>query len=374
LDALSAYIHIPFCTYKCDFCDFTAFAGLDHLSEEYGQIVCQEISDRLKARCDKPLLNSIFYGGGTPGLVAPAIIAEIDQTLRQHALVSPEAEVTLETTPHSISLEKAKAWLDMGINRISIGIQSLSDLELKAVGRDHTRAQALSGIDLAVEAGFTNISTDLMYGLPEQTLESWQLTLNEVLELGLPHLSAYGLQLSTNSPLSGRYPRDSPAYPTEEQFVEFYHVLTKLADAFGLEQYEISNFSRSGFESTHNLSYWSNNDYFAFGVGAHRYVDGARSANWRSLKRYMTDWLGDELYEQIDASTRIKEAIFLALRTRRGIDLSRFERQYGVDLFRLFNKQIKRLTEGGLLESDGKHLWLTQPGVLVSNLVMAEFM
>lgn len=374
MPALSAYIHIPFCSYKCDFCDFTAFAGLDHLSNEYGQIVCREIADRLAIRSEQPQLSSVFYGGGTPGLVDPEIVRKIHQQLAIHSVIASNAEVTLETTPHSITLDKAKAWLEVGINRISIGIQSLNDIELKAVGRDHTRKQALRGIELAQKAGFTNISTDLMYGLPEQTLSSWQHTLKEVLALGFPHLSAYGLQLSAHSPLISRYPRSSSAYPDEEQFVEFYHCLTGLTEAYGLSQYEISNFSRSGYESVHNLSYWSNDDYFAFGVGAHRYVDGARSANWRSLKKYMTDWLGDELYEPIDAATRVKEAIFLALRTRQGIDLSRFETQYEVDLTRRFADQIEKLTGGGLIESDGKRLWLTQKGFLVSNLVMAEFM
>lgn len=374
MPALSAYIHIPFCSYKCDFCDFTAFAGLDHLSDQYGQIVCREIADRLEGRSEKPQLSSVFYGGGTPGLVNPEIVRDIHEQLKRHTVFADNAEVTLETTPHSITMDKAKAWLEFGINRISIGIQSLNDFELKAVGRDHTRKQALAGIELAQKAGFANISTDLMYGLPEQTLSSWQNTLKEVLAFGFPHLSAYGLQLSANSPLIGRYPRSSSAYPDEEQFVEFYGSLTELTESSGLNQYEISNFSRSGYESIHNLSYWSNDDYFAFGVGAHRYVDGARSSNWRSLKRYMTDWLGNELHEQIDEATRLKEAIFLALRTRRGIDLSRFATQYGVDLRKRFADQIVKLTGGGLLESDGKRLWLTHKGVLVSNLVMAEFM
>ncbi len=372
MTALSAYIHIPFCSYKCDFCDFTAFAGLDHLAFDYCRIVCREIEDRLSGLPEPPELNSIFVGGGTPGLVAPELIGKILETVAAYTRLSPRVEITLETTPQSITLEKARSWLAAGINRLSVGVQSLNDSELAAIGRDHTAEQALAGLALVEQAGFTNISADLMYGLPEQTRDSFSKSLSRLLALDLPHMSAYGLQLSSETSLTRRYPRQSPAYPSDEQFAELYEHLVETTAGAGLLQYEISNFSKPGFQSTHNLSYWTNDPYFAFGVGAHRYVDGIRSSNWRSLNKYMSDWLGSETSELIDEPTRVKEAIFLALRTRQGINFHQFSQRYRVNLAEKLAGKLERLVAGGLVELSADSLRLSQRGVLVSNLVLAE--
>lgn len=370
--ASSAYVHIPFCAHKCDFCDFTAFAGLDHLSNDYAQVVCREIIDRLVEEPNSDVLYSVFYGGGTPGLVPPEQIAAIHQTLAKAAALHESAEVTLETTPQSITEEKLQKWAEIGINRLSIGVQSFQDAELDAMGRGHTVRDALSGIECAVRSGARNISCDLMYGLPLQTLESWESTLDTALSLGLPHLSAYGLTIAQGSPLLSRFARDSVAYPQEEQFTEMYRLLVSKSESAGLRQYEISNFARPGFESTHNYAYWNNEEYLAFGVGAHRYVNGIRSSNWRSLARYMKDWTGCETSETITSELRAKEAVFLRLRTREGIRLEDFRRQYGLDISKQYGTTLERLREGGLIELADGRLALTQEGVLVSNLVMAE--
>lgn len=370
--ALTAYIHIPFCSHKCDFCDFAAFAGVDDLQEEYCQAVVSEIAARTKRDPNKEKLQSLFYGGGTPGYIEPANLRKIHEAIFQHVGVQADAEVTLETTPHSITLEKAHAWLDMGINRISIGLESLNDSELNNIGRDHTTAQAVKGVETARQAGFTNIALDLMYGLPTQTLSSWEATLDSALSLGAPHLSSYGLTIAGNSPLLTRYPRDSHEYPDEELFTCMYATLVEKSTAAGLQQYEISNFSLPGMESRHNLSYWDNTEYLGFGVSAHRYVGGVRSSNYRGLKRYMRDFMADETSEVIDAETRIKEAIFLGLRLRSGIDLDQFKSTYGVDLQESHGKTLARLADGGFVELTDGRLRLSQQGVLVSNLVISE--
>lgn len=372
MPALSAYVHIPFCAYKCDFCDFTAFSGLDHLAEPYCRVVCQEIADRLSPLPSRLLIESIYFGGGTPGLIDPRQITAILATLATHADLESGLETTLETTPHAITAAKAELWLAAGITRLSIGVQSFNDDELQAAGRDHSADDARKGIKMARQAGFTNVSIDLMYGLPKQTLASWQATISEALAFELPHLSAYGLQLSTNSPLSLRYPKDSPSYPSEETFTEQYLSLVKQTAEAGLLQYEISNFCRPGFESRHNLSYWSNEEYLAFGVGAHRYFAGKRSSNWRSLAKYMNDWLFCETNETIDPDTRVKEAIFLSLRTRKGIDLNDFRARWGIDLEQKLAAPIEKLLAGGMLELTDGRLVLSQKGVLLSNLVLAE--
>jgi putative oxygen-independent coproporphyrinogen III oxidase len=370
--ARAAYIHIPFCAHKCDFCDFAAFAGVDDLTPEYCDVVVKEISERISLSPNMETLKSVFYGGGTPGYIPPQELRKVHETLAKAVGLEEGAEVTLETTPQSVTVDKAKAWLEMGINRLSIGVESLNDDELKAMGRDHTSDQALAGIERARQGGFENIAIDLMYGLPEQTLSSWQETLGTALSLQLPHLSAYGLTISGNSPLLSRYPLTSQAYPVEDTFVEMYKMLLDESNNAGLHQYEISNFSHPGHQSRHNLTYWSNDEYLAFGVSAHRYVGGVRSSNFRSLRKYMRDPLGNETYEVIDEKTRAKEAIFLGLRRTAGIDLEHFREEYGFDIEMLLADKIKRLSDGGFVTVENGCLKLSPSGILVSNLVLAE--
>lgn len=371
--ALTAYIHIPFCSHKCDFCDFAAFAGVDDMENDYCRVVVSEIQARTQEYQHPPGgMRSVFYGGGTPGYIDPDNLSLIHVALSETVGLAADAEVSLETTPHSITMEKAKRWLSLGINRLSIGLESLNDDELRAIGRDHTVAEAIKGVDIAREAGFVNVAIDLMYGLPTQTLTSWEKTLDRALGLGAPHLSAYGLTLAGNSPLLNKFPRECPAYPDEDLFGSMYALLVTKCESAGLQQYEISNFTKPGYESRHNLTYWANSEYFGFGVSAHRYLAGVRSSNFRGLKRYMRDFLSDETCEVIDEKTRAKEALFLGLRLRTGINLDNFKSTYGFDVRAVRSDKIQALTEGGFLEVADGYLRLSQTGVLVSNLVMAE--
>ena len=375
---ISAYIHIPFCSHKCDFCDFAAFAGLDHLENEYCETVMREMEARLKQDPLPEELVSIFFGGGTPGLIDPKNIAALKDKLSSLAAISAEAEIELETTPHSITQEKAKAWLELGVSRLSIGIESFNDDELKAIGRDHTRAQALTGIETAISAGFKNINCDFMYSLPTQTLASWRQTLSEILELAsahpqIKHISAYSLHLANNSPLFSRFPKESVAYPDDELYQSMYSVLIEETEKNGFLQYEVSNFAKPGYQSKHNMAYWNHNPYVAFGVGSHRYFKETRSSNWRSLSRYMKDPLGDETFEEIDSETKIREAIMLGLRMRSGINLDSFATKYGVDLLQKHSSVVKKLVDGGLMHMPAGHLAITNKGVPVSNSIISEF-
>jgi len=376
--SLSAYVHLPFCTHKCEFCDFAAFAGLGHLETDYCQIVCEEICQRLGAKPPSDKLSSIFYGGGTPGLIALPNLAKIQSCLENQVGIAPLCEISLETTPHAISPEKAQGWLNLGVNRLSIGVESFQDAELSAIGRDHNRSQALLGLNQALAAGFANISLDLMYGLPTQTLSSWNDSLEQLFTLTdehrqIKHFSAYGLHLATQSPLYSRFPKDSPEYPQEDDFQDFFHSLVEKAAAAGFEHYEVSNFARPGYQSRHNLSYWNNSQYLAFGVSAHRYVDGVRSSNWRSLAAYMKDCLGDETWEEITPPMRMKESIMLGLRLRSGIDLPAFEAEFGVNLCKKYSREVDKLVEAGYLECSDEHLRISQRGVMVSNSIISEF-
>lgn len=295
----------------------------------------------------------------------------------QTGLEPGELEIALETTPHAITAQKAQEWLEIGINRLSIGIESLSDAELSAIGRDHSVAEAVAGVAIAHQAGFESISIDFMYGLPTQTLASWQATLDAAIELtehypSIQHISAYGLEIAKNSPLLSRFPRDSASYPSDDLCVEMYEALVRTLESHNYQQYEVSNFAKPGQQSQHNLTYWRNAPYFAFGVGAHRYVDGVRSANLRSLKKYMRSPLTDEVSEVIDAQTCIKEGIMLGLRLVQGIDLKQFEQDYEVDLLATQGSEIEYLCEQKLLElSDGK-LKITRQGIPISNSIIGR--
>lgn len=378
------YIHIPFCSHKCDFCDFAAFAGVDHLTDEYEQVVLKEIDDRLSALEQKrgdlsqESMKSVFFGGGTPGLVEPRILGSMLEKLNSYIKLAADCEITIETTPHAITRDKLEQWKSFGINRISVGVESFLDEELKAMGRDHYRQEAFQGLELACQSGVDVVGLDLMYGLPTQSVESFAKSLECAVDFtsrfkNLRHVSAYGLHLADNSPLYSRFPKGAAAYPADNIYVQMFELLVETLERAGFEHYEVSNFARPGSQSRHNMAYWKNAEYLAFGVSAHRYLDGVRTSNWRSLKRYMRDWLGDETVDVIDESTRLRESIMLGLRLRRGIDLKVFEQEHGFDLSKRFRSEIEKFADAGLLEQCDGRLYLTKKGVPVSNSVISAF-
>ena len=379
-----AYIHIPFCSHKCDFCDFAAFAGVDHLTDEYERTVLKEMDDRLYALCEKrgdlkeERLKSVFFGGGTPGLVEPRVLGSMLAKLQSYIKPASDCEITIETTPHAITRDKIKEWESLGINRISVGVESFLDEELKAMGRDHYRQEAFQGLELACQSEIAVVGLDLMYGLPTQTLESFAKSLACATAFArrfdnLLHVSAYGLHLADNSPLYSRFPKGADAYPPDNSYVEMFELLVETLEGAGFEHYEVSNFARPGRQSRHNMAYWMNAEYLAFGVSAHRYLDGVRTSNWRSLKRYMRDWLGDETTDVIDEKTRTREAIMLGFRLRRGIELDSFAKEHGFDLAEQFSAEIEKFRQNGLMEMSEGRLFLTRKGVPVSNSVIAAF-
>lgn len=373
----SAYIHVPFCSYKCDFCDFAAFAGLNDREKEYFDALKKEIEERAH-KIESPVkLSSIYFGGGTPGMVAPSYIEQVLKTLDSAVPVDSDVEICLETTPHAIDATKLDAWYKLGVRRLSIGIESFQEDELKSIGRDHDGKQARHGLELALNSNIPLVSMDFMYGLPTQTLESWTDTLDKAIDYAtrfdkLKHISAYGLHLAENSPLYGRFPKDSSAYPDEDLFSEMLYLLMDKLVGAGFVHYEVSNFARPGFQCKHNSTYWKNKPYLAFGVGAHRYVDGVRSANWRSFNRYVRDYLFDEFTEDIDRATRIKEAIMLGLRMRKGLSLEDFFKEFGYRLEIVKKGKINELVEGDFLRIEDDYLSITDKGLPVSNSVIVE--
>jgi oxygen-independent coproporphyrinogen III oxidase len=375
---LGAYIHIPFCNYKCHFCDFVTAANRDDLQNEYCQVLEQEIAQRLALLAAKPVVDTLFYGGGTPGTLTPQRLINLHHVFLANIKLAGDAEITLETTPETVNLEKARFWRELGINRLSIGVESFDNEELSALGRNHTLTEIISAIDLATQAGFENINCDLMYALPVQNLYGWQKSLNKFLQIAedfpqIKHLSAYALELSPQTPLAKMFPAAGKGQKEENEFVEQHKYLLQTAPEAGFDQYEISNFSKYGFQSAHNLNYWQQGNYLAFGVSACRYIYPRRSSNWRSLHRYMRDCLGEESTEIIDARTRAKEAIMLGLRMNAGINLKQFEQTFHFDLLESHSSLISRLAESNLLICAGGRLILTAIAQPVANSIIAEF-
>ncbi len=377
--AFGAYIHIPFCGYKCHFCDFVTSLRTDDLQGEYCDVLQQEIAQRIALMPEKPIVETVFYGGGTPGILDLPLLTEVHRTLLDNVHWSPGGEASLETTPEIVDLEKARLWRNLGINRLSIGIESFDDSILATVGRGHTAAQAVAAVDIAVRAGFENINCDLMYGLPGQDMSSWCKSLSEFIDLAerfpqIKHISVYSLELGVTSPLSKMFPADSKVYASEDEFERQYRYLLETLGQAGFKQYEISNFSKDDFECRHNLNYWQGGNYLAFGVSAHRYLNPYRSSNWRSLQKYMADCMGEETCELIDQQTGIKEAIMLGLRMTNGIELSRFEQKFGLNLLKAYSEAISRLTDHNMLSCAGGRLKLTENSQPVANLVIGEFL
>jgi len=375
---VGAYIHIPFCNYKCHFCDFVTAPNNTDQQDEYCNTLGQEIEQRISRMSEKPSVGTIFYGGGTPGTLASPLLAKVHLTLLANIKLLQNAEVTLETTPETVTLEKAKVWRELGINRLSIGVESFDDGELKALGRRHTVADAITAIDLAVQAGFENINCDLMYALPVQDLSGWHESLGKFLQTAklfpeIKHLSAYSLELSPHTPLAKMFPVANDDKAAENKFIDQHAYLLKTIPEAGFEQYEISNFSKNGFQSAHNINYWRQGNYLAFGVAACRYLSPYRSSNWRSLNKYMQDCLGEESSELIDEATRMKEAVMLGLRMNAGIDLDDFQQMFHFDLLDRNSGLICRLLESELIICTDQRLRLTGKGQAVANLIIAEF-
>ena len=326
----NAYVHIPFCTYKCDFCDFAAFAGLEDRQQEYVDRLIWEIEQRVATtKAAVAPLKTLHFGGGTPGLLPVPMLASIIQTLKSTYGFAKDIEIALESTPQAVSDTVARQWCELGVNRVSIGVESLDDRELQAIGRKQTESQALEAIDLVQAAGMQNISIDFMYGLPEQTLDSFSRTLQKIERIikahpGIKHLSAYALELAVSAPLLKTYPSGDARYPQDQDTVSMLYSLIDTMTALGLQHYEVSNFAQEGEESRHNWLYWDGSDYLGLGPSAHSYLASERIWNVFRWDRYREMAASDESLREgqefLDRDQRRLERIWLDLRTIRGLD------------------------------------------------------
>jgi len=381
------YLHIPFCRAKCAYCDFPSFPGLDRLYDAYVQAVCRETAQRAP-QWAALRFDSLFIGGGTPTVLTAQAIEMLLEACRRHLGIAPSAEISIEANPGTVDLDLLRALRHCGVNRLSLGVQSLDDGELALLGRVHRRAEALAAYAQAREAGFENVNLDLMLGLPGQRLAGWRRTLEEAITLGPEHLSLYILSLEEGTPLCARVALGALPEPSEGVAAAMYELAERLLAQAGYRHYEISNWARrrpddnaNGLPTLacrHNLKYWRNEPYLGLGAAAHSYDGVARTANILDPAAYIAHMeRGEEAVaarEALDDAQRMGETMMLGLRLIQGVEWRRFRERFGLGLEDVYARQIAELTDEGLLESDAQGVRLTARGRLLGNRVFAAFL
>jgi oxygen-independent coproporphyrinogen-3 oxidase len=382
------YMHIPFCRAKCAYCDFVSYPGLETLHGPYVQAVCQEIALQASPWAGF-LFTSIYIGGGTPTVLAPDQLITLLEKSRECLHFAPQAEITTEANPGTVSWGALRALRQGGVNRLSLGVQSLQDDELALLGRVHTAAEALEAYGLAREAGFSNINLDLIFGLPGQSLERWRETLERALALRPEHLSLYALSVEEGTPLAERIAAGRLPPPDDALAARMYTLAEALLAQKGYRHYEISNWARD--EATgivagefprwacrHNLIYWRNEPYLGVGAAAYSYDGQRRWGNMPEVTEYIQGiWAGRGAVAQsetLDAEKRLDETMMLGLRLVRGILWEEIRQRFGRDARTVYAPQIAELTEAGLVIADGQGLRLTPRGRLLGNRAFAAFL
>ncbi|MCI8730470.1 MAG: oxygen-independent coproporphyrinogen III oxidase [Lachnospiraceae bacterium] len=366
------YVHIPFCVQKCLYCDFLSWHDSRENQARYVQALCREIracQGRYPAR-----VSSLFFGGGTPSVLEPGHMEEIMEALAEVFSFEPDSEMSIEANPGTVNLEKLKTYEKIGLNRISFGLQSAHNEELKALGRIHTWEEFLESYDLARQAGFDNINVDLMSGIPDQTLASWQKTLSRVLELAPEHVSAYSLIVEEGTPFAQR----KLNLPEEEEERRMYEMTAEMLGSQGYRQYEISNYALPQRECAHNMGYWMRDDYLGLGLGAASLFDSQRWNNTDSMEEYLEKSERPEeiqvCREKLSVREQMEETMFLGLRMTEGIDRERFQEEFGISVEEVYGDALRRLEGLGLLQADRGRIYLTRKGISLSNQVFVEFL
>ena len=396
---LGLYIHIPFCEKKCRYCGFLSFDDLDdHKKNDYIDALCYEIRLCGKEYAGSYIVDTVFIGGGTPSFASAEQIRKITEIIYKSFDITEDAEITIESNPNSLSVEKLREYRSSGINRLSIGVQSMDDDILACLGRIHKKDDVLLAYENAGKIGFENINFDLMFGVPDQTLKQWENTVSEVIKLAPEHISFYSMQLDEGTSFCRNYKKGLLDLTEESIVRKMYHEALHAFKDEGYVHYEISNMARSGAECRHNLKYWSLGEYLSAGLGASSYIrgnlskesmgykagsiTGSRFKNTESMETYLR--LTREGYLPIDLKSyhtdTIKESMavycFTALRKTQGIDLEVFTKKFGMDFFRAYRERadiIFKYREKGLLKITGTGIALTEKGIDHSNDIMSEF-
>lgn len=424
MKSISIYIHIPFCVKKCQYCDFLSAPADSRAQEVYLRALKQEIREQA-ARYREYEVQTVFIGGGTPTAVPCENLCEVLKTVFSFYRMNPHAEISMEANPGTVTKEALLSYRKAGINRISIGLQSADDMELKLLGRIHTYRDFQQTYRWAQEAGFTNINLDIMSALPGQSVENYKKTLETVLSLKPQHISAYSLIVEEGTPFYEKYGQESeklqatgekqPDLPSEEEEREMYALTEKLLAAAGYHRYEISNYALPGRECRHNLVYWKRGNYVGFGLGAASMVENVRFENIREMQEYLAEYAGVQGTEEVSAEVtqgdaqvlsneqefslredthseneqelsirenvhplspqeQMEETMFLGLRLTEGVSKAEFHRQFGVSMEQIYGEVIRKNTAKGLLIDEAGYVCLTREGMDLSNYVMAQFL
>lgn len=369
---LELYVHIPFCVRKCQYCDFLSGPSDEETKDRYIEALLKEI--RAAEHTEDYEIVSVFIGGGTPSALKAEAIASIMSTLQEQFFFCEDAEVTIEANPGTVDLEKLTIYRNVGINRLSLGLQSTDAEELKLLGRIHSYEEFLKSYEWAREAGFSNINIDLMFAIPGQTGEAWRQHLYQVAELNPEHISAYSLIIEEGTPFA----EQNLDLPDEDTEYQMYEDTAEILERYGYRQYEISNYAKQGYMCRHNAGYWQRREYLGFGLGASSLYRGMRFSNTRRMQEYLKESRNpDQIRKDVTVlsrNERIEEFMFLGLRMTEGISEKKFEENFDVRLMDVYGDILQKYEETGFMEHIETKWRLTRKGIHVSNHILAYFL
>ena len=371
-EPIGLYVHVPFCIKKCNYCDFCSYSSVDvSMRRAYIQALATEIKRYRKE--EKTRVDTIFFGGGTPSLLEPDEVEIICDAIGNTFNVSGDCEFTVEANPKTLTREKLEAYISHGVNRISIGLQTIHENERKILGRIHNFEDFLEAYSMVRECGILNVGVDVMYGIPAQSVKSFRETLEAVASLSPNHISAYGLILEENTPLWQI--RKELSFPTEDEECEMYELACSFLASCGYNHYEISNYAKAGYESRHNLKYWENKSYIGVGASAHSCYGGKRYSNFAGIEEYLsenpTQYVTEELH---DSKAAAYEFVMLGLRLKKGISLSEYKSLFLSDFLTGREEKIISFVKGEYMTFDGDRIALTEKGFYVSNTILTDLL
>ncbi len=369
-DNIGLYVHIPFCLKKCNYCDFCSFSNLS--IDERTQYI-KRLLNEIEGYKRKPKisLNSIFFGGGTPSLLAEKDFSLIADKIGEIFEISDDTEFTVEVNPKTVTEDKLLNFKKNGVNRISIGMQSIHENELKKLGRVYSFEDFRGCYNMVINAGITNTSVDVMYGIPEQTLDSFRETLSKVIELSPQHISVYGLILEEGTPFFENV--NSLNLPTEDEECDMYYLASQMLRNAGYSHYEISNYAQNGYEARHNLKYWHNKEYIGVGISAYSNFEGYLYGNTKDFNSYIKEsGISSEHFELITEKDSMFEYAMLNLRLKNGFSLIEYRNRFGIDFCFGKEDKISSYIEGGFLKIENERIFLTEKGFYVSNTILSQ--
>jgi len=372
---LGIYVHIPFCMRKCNYCDFYSIKWNEEVENRYVNALLQEINNYNKFEYE---VDTIFFGGGTPSVIKPENMGRIIEEIKNSFIIDEQSEISMEANPNTLTSENLSIYKKIGINRLSIGVQSLNDEILRKIGRLHNSKEAIEAIERAQSYGYENLNVDVMFNIPCQSVVDIEETINKLVRHKVKHISFYSLKLENGTPMYLMEKNNKIIMPEEDVEREMYYIGRSIMEKNGVAQYEISNFAEAGYECKHNLKYWNQEEYIGFGPSAHSFLNKTRFSNPSDINLYCDNAekniFNKTIEEVLDENALIFEYIMLNLRLTCGLDIVKFKQNFNIDFNNKYEKQIEYLLNNKLLEYCENNIKLTKNGMDISNFVFEEFM